>query len=432
MAKYTPSYLDVSGFSRAISDQLIRSAQINLRREQIVDNNIDQYLRMYTGKIRPQDMNKFTEKFNEFANVSKGFMKVNRTGAPGQSITNLSMARDMTKKQMMDFSDKSRAVGEMQKTMSGYKNNVRDTEQYLSVMSDLSSMDVDELEQKYGGIDKIPTRFEFKKEKFNIGGLQSSIKALQATRPKSPVKSTPVLNTDGTEKMEMESYEVSDDKGIKKQVNIPVPLKEIDLSVDPTSVRQIVGTVSMSDFRNKDFFNSYKDDVFKLASSQQDPVMSQQNSELINLAMSKYGKSNPEDLSGEDLYSAFLVKNSDLGKVVVKDYDRLDDMYKMWARQNNISVADARLKALNEQKGRALKNDRIRAINAVMNTFRTSTNLGLWGLDGTGDMLIDLINEVFPGFVTKESLKDALQNKRDIVNEEAEVISNLNYPKQKQ
>lgn len=432
MAKYTPSYLDVSGFNKALSDQLYRNAQINLRREQVADSNIDQYLRMYTGKIRPQDMNKFTEKFNNFSNASKGFMKVNRSGAPGQAITNIAMNRDIAKKDMMEFSDKSRALGEMQKVISGYKNNVRDTEEYLGVMSDLSSMDVDELEQKYGGIDKIPTRFEFKKEKFNIGGLQSSIKALQATRPKSPKKPNPVLNPDGSQKTELDSYEISDDKGIKKQVNLQVPLQEIDLSADPISIRQIVGTVSMSDFRNKDFFNSYKDEVFKLASSQQDPVMSQQNSELINLAMSKYGKSNPEDLSGEDLYSAFLVKNSDLGKIVIKDYDRLDDMYKMWARQNNISVADARLKSLNDQKGRALKNDRIRAINAVMNTFRTSTNLGLWGLDGTGDMLVDLINEVFPGFVTKKSLKDALENKRDIVNEEAEVISNLNYPKQKQ
>ena len=64
MAKYTPSYLDVSGFNRALSDQLYRNAQINLRREQLVDSNIDQYLKMYTGKIRPQYMNSFTEKFN--------------------------------------------------------------------------------------------------------------------------------------------------------------------------------------------------------------------------------------------------------------------------------------------------------------------------------------------------------------------------------
>lgn len=432
MAKYTPSYLDVSGFNRALSDQLYRNAQINLRREQLVDSNIDQYLKMYTGKIRPQDMNSFTEKFNEFANVSKGFMKVNRSGAPGQTITNLSMARDMTKKQMMDFSDKSRKVGEMQKVLSGYKNNVRDTEQYLEVMSDLSSMNVDELEQKYGGIDKIPTTFEFKKEKFNLAGLQNSIKALQSTRPKPPVLWSPVLNADGSQKTEMETYEISDDKGGKKQVTLNVPLKQYNVSVDPNSVRQIVGTVSLSDFRNKDFFNSYKDEVFKLASSQQDPVMSQQNSELINLAMSKYGKNNPEELSGEDLYSAFLVKNSDLGTVIQKDYDRLDDMYKMWAKQNNISLADARLQSLNEQKNRAIKNDRIRAINSVMNTFRTATNLGLWGLDGTGDMLIDLINEVFPGMVDRETLRDAIKNKRVIAEQQAAELGESSYPKQKQ
>ena len=418
MAKYTPSYLDISGFNKALSDQLYRNAQINVRREQMLDADIDQYLRMYTGKIRPQDMNAFTEKFTNFANASKGFMKINRSGAPGNAIANLSMNRDIAKKDMMDFSDKSRILGEMQKTFAGYKNNVRDMEEYSSVMSDLSTMNVNEIENKYGGIDKIPTKFEFKKEKFNLAGLQNSIKALQLTRPKSPKKSNPVLNPDGSEKTELDSYEISDDKGIKKQVNLQVPLREIDLSADPISIRQIVGTVSMSDFRNRDFFNNYKDEVIKSASSQQDPVMSKENAEIINIAMSKYGKNNPEDLNGEDLYSAFLFKNSNLGKVVIKDYDRLEEQYKMWAKQNSISVSDARLKALNEQKNRALKNDRIRAINSVMNTFRTSTNLGLWGLDGTGDMIIDLINDVFPGMVDRKTLDEALKNKKIIAEQQ--------------
>lgn len=432
MAKYTPSYLDVSGFNKALSDQLYRNAQINLRREQMLDADIDQNLRMYTGKIRPQDMNAFTEKFNNFANASKGFMKINRSGAPGNAISNLSMNRDIAKKDMMDFSDKSRVVGEIQKTVAGYKNNARDMEEYTNVMSDLSTMNVNELENKYGSIDKIPTKFEFKKEKFNIAGLQNSIKVLQATRPKNPIKWSPVLNSDGSQKTEIETYEISDDKGIKKQVTLNVPLKQYNVSVDPTSVRQIIGTVSLSDFRNKDFFNNYKDEVIKLASSQQDPVMSKENAEIINIAMSKYGKNNPEDLTGEDLYSAFLVKNSDLGTIIEKDYDKLDDMYKMWARQNNVSVSEERLDALRQQKIKAAYNDKIRGINSVMNAFRTATNTGLWGLDGTGDMLIDLINDVFPGFIKKQTLSDAIKNKRLIAEEEAEQIGASNYPKQKQ
>ena len=420
MAKYTPSYLDISGFNKALSDQLYRNAQINLRREQMLDADIDRNLRMYTGKIRPQDMNSFTEKFNEFANVSKGYMKVNRTGAPGQTITNLSMAKQVAKKQMTDFSDKSRKVGEIQKMLSRYKSNVRNTSLYTKVMSDLSSMSVDELEQEYTSIDNIPTTFEFKREKFDEAKLNASIKARQTQMPKNPVQWIPVLNPDGSQKTEIETFEITDDKGNKKQVTLNVPLKQFNVSVDPISTRYNMEIVSYGDNTgaNKDYFNDYKDRVLNSLTNQQDPVISKINRELVDFAMSKYEKSKIEDLNGEDLYSAYLVKNSDLGTIIQKDYDKLDDMYQMWARQNNVAVSQERLDALKQQKVKAAYNDKMRGINSVMNAFRTATNTGLWGLDGTGDMLIDLINDVFPGFVDKNTLLNAIKNKTVIAEQE--------------
>lgn len=431
MAKYTPSYLDISGFNKALSDQLYRNAQINLRREQMLDADIDQNLRMYTGGIRIQDKNLFTEKFNQFANVSKGYMKVNRSGAPGQTITDMSLARQIAKKEMIELSDESREVASIEKMLAEQKNNVRDTSLYTEVRSDLSTKNIYELKQKWGGIDKIPTRFEWKKEKFDESKLNASIKARQTQMPKSPIQWSPVLNPDGSQKTEIETFEIADDKGNKKQVTLNVPLKQYNVSVDPISTRYNMEIVSYGDNTgaNKDYFNDYKDRVLNSLSNQQDPVISKFNRELVEFAMSKYGKSKIEDLNGEDLYSAYLVKNSDLGTIIQKDYDKLDDMYKMWARQNNVSVSEERLKALKEQRSRASYNDKIRAVNSVMNTFRTATNTGLWGLDGTGDMLIDLINDIFPGFVDKKTLSDAIKNKTIIAEQQMQQRVGQDFPR---
>ena len=65
-----------------------------------------------------------------------------------------------------------------------------------------------------------------------------------------------------------------------------------------------------------------------------------------------------------------------------------------------------------------------------MNTFRTASNLGLWGMDETGDAIVDIINKTFPKLkIKKSSLIDAIKNKRDIADEEAEVIGEENYQK---
>jgi transcriptional regulator of met regulon len=433
MAKYKPSFVDVSGFSKALTDQLIRNAQINVRREQVLDNNMNQFLRMYTGKVRPVDMNKFNDKFMNFSDVGKMYMRANRGAGSRQNLSELSMAYQMAKKDMTDFSDNSRKLGEIQRMLSRVdRNKVRDTQSYNQTIENVNTNDVDEIINTYGSLDKIPLDFAYKPEKFNVAAFQNKINALGKTIAKTPVNWVPVLNPDGSQKTEEEIVSVMDSKGQAKSFKVNVPLKQYNISVNPNQIREIVGIASNSDLTgiDKDFLNNFKDQTLSAASNQQDPNEAMRNSELINYAMSKYGKNNPADLSGEDLYSAFLVKNSDLGTIIQKDYDKLGDNYGLAAKQSGITLTDERLKDIRLQRQSKKKNDDLRALNTVMNTFRTASNLGLWGMDETGDAIVDIINKTFPKLkIKKSSLIDAIKNKRDIADEEAEVIGEENYQK---
>jgi hypothetical protein len=433
MAKYKPSFVDVSGFNKALSEQLIRNAQLNLRREQMLDNDMSQYVRRYTGKVRELDLNKFNDKIMNLTNVGKMYMRANRGLGSSQGLSQLSMEMQAAKKQVTDFSDNSRKLGQIQKVLADYdRNKVRDTPLYNKTLEDITTNDVDSVIDMYGSLDNIPLDFAYKPEKFNVGAFQGKINVLGKTMAKTPVNWVPVLNPDGTQKTEEEIVSVMDDKGQAKTFKVNVPLKQYNINVDPNQIRAIVGIAGNSDLTgaDKDFLNNFRDQTLAAASNQQDANEAMRNTELINYAMSKYNKNNPADLTGEDLYSAFLVKNSDLGTVIQKDYDKLGDNYSLLAKQSGITLTAERLKDIRNQRDRNRVNDELKALNTVMSTFRTASNLGLWGMDETGDAIVDIINKTFPKLkIKKSSLIDAMKNKRDIADEEAEMIGEENYQK---
>lgn len=424
MAKYTPSYLDVSGFNKALTDQITRNAQINLRREQLLDSNIDQYLRSYTGKVRPQDMNKFNDYFNEWSSLKRAEMKLRRTG--GSQLSQISMASNMAKQKLDGFSNNSRILGEMQENLGRMpKTNIKDTNQYQSTMADFAMLNADDMIAKHGGIDKIPQVFEFKPEKFNIASFQSGINSIMKTTPKQPISWVPAVDDKGQQMFEKEEFEISDDKGVPKKFSIDVPMKMYNVSVNPLSVRQAVSLNSEGNYSNKDFLSNYRDRVIQDASNQQDPTRSTEANDLISSAMRLYNISSVDNLKGEDLYAAFLTKNSDLGKVMQKDYDRLGDWYQMAQSMTGLGMTDARKKILANQVNNLKKNDQLRVINTIMNTMNTAEKLGLWGMDDTGDAIIDVINQMAPDLkIEKESAIKAYRNKLKGIKERATEIIN--------
>jgi hypothetical protein len=321
MAKYTPSFVDVSGFNKALNEQVFRNAQLNMRREQLLDNEINQYQKMYTGKLRPIDINKFNDYYSEWSNLSKLEQRARRSGGNHREISQISMAKAMSKQKMDELSNRSRAYGQLQLNLGKLpKNSIGDTEQYQVTMNDFAILDADDMDSKYGGIDKVPQVFKFNAANFKPMQFNSAISSSLKFIPKPAEKWVPAIK-DGKLFTQTKELSVTDDKGKVITAKIDIPQKQLNISADPIANRQAVEQASYDNTANKDFLKFFREDIINSANNQQDPVRADASSKLLNYAMTNYGKSSIENISGEDLYADKITMDGELGVVYEDDYD---------------------------------------------------------------------------------------------------------------
>lgn len=424
MAKYSPSFVDVSGFNKALNEQVFRNAQLNLRREQLLDNEINQYQKMYTGKLRPIDINKFNDYYSEWANLSKLEQKVRRSGANHREISQISMAKEMSKQKMDDLSNRSRAYGQLQLTLGKLpKNNIGDTEQYQTTMNDFAILDADDMDAKYGGIDKVPQIFRFNAAKFKPMQFNSAISSSLKFIPKPADKWTPAIK-DGKPFTQTRELSVTDDKGKVVTAKIDIPQKQLNISADPIANRQAVEQASYDNLANKDYLKYFREDIINSANNQQDPVRADASSKLLNYAMTAYGKSSIENLSGEDLYAAKITMDGDLGVVYEDDYDALGDIYDVFRQRAGVTKDRLSIASMQQGLKNAKKESSLTKINQLISLYQKTSSMGLYD-----DKIIDILNnsakDAGINFTfTKELLKEAAENRVNISNKIIEAITN--------
>lgn len=426
MAKYKPSFVDVSGFNKALNEQLFRNAQLNLRREQLLDNDITQFQRSYTGKISPNDLNKFNNYFQEWANLSKMEQRARKGGAGHKDISQISMAASMAKTKLDNFTDRSIAYNQLRLTLGKLpKNSIGDTEGYQNTMNTFASLDSDELDSKYGGIDKVPQVFAFKEKDFDITKFTNAIKSQLAFIPKPADKWVPAIK-DGKPFMQTKELSVTNDKGKVIKAKVDIPQKQLSLSADPIANRQAVELAAYNNNNttiNKDFLKKYKETIVSDSANQQDAIRSQEASKIINYAMSNYGKSSLEDLTGEDLYAAKITMDGDLGVIYEDDYDALGDMYDVFRQRAGVTKDELSIKNLQQGLKNAKKESALTKMNQIVTLFQKVASLGLYD-----DKIVNLLNksakdaDIDYNF-TSETLKAAAENRLNISDEIIKMIT---------
>lgn len=412
MAKYTPSYLDISGFNKALSDQLYRNAQINLRREQFVENSNNQFLKTYLGKVRDQDRVKFNQYFDDYKLAAKGFMNYNRSGTAGPELSNTAHSKDVAYKNMMTFAENSMKLGETQSNLGKMKSSVRDRDKYWNLMTDLSGLDTDQVIEKYGGLDKIPTDFRFNEKVFNKKGFDSYI-ATQLPKPGSnPEKWKPELNADGSQKYLEETLVMKDKKGKDVNVSYQVPLKRYNHAINPMGIRAAVYNSATADTYARDYLDQVKDDTFAMAQNQ-DANLAGEYRGIIDYTKSLFGLKEDKDVGGEEIYAARLYKLSNLGDIVVPDYDKLDQIASIYKQQTGMELDAERLKAIKESGSSSDNSSNIRALSSALTLLEKSIDLGIFDLDGTGDYLMNTLNDAFKGLNLNRNTTMQLVKKRN-------------------
>jgi hypothetical protein len=423
MAKYTPSFVDVSGFNKALNEQIFRNAQLNLRREQLLDNEINQYQKMYTGKLRPVDINKFNDYYSEWSNLSKLEQRVRRSGANHREISKISMAKEMAKQKMDDLSNRSRAYGQLQLALGKLpKNNIGDTEQYQTTMNDISILDADDLDAKYGGIDKVPQVFRFNAAKFNPVNFNSAIASSLKSKPKPAEKYIPSMK-DGKRFTQTRELSATDAAGNIIRAKLDVPQKQLNINVDPIANREAVEQASYDNLANKDYLKYYREDIINSANNQQDPVRADASSKLLNYAMTAYGKSSIENLTGEDLYAAKITMDGDLGVVYEDDYDALGDIYDVFRQRAGVTKDRLSIESMQQGLKNAKKESAVTKMNQIVTLFQKVASLGLYD-----DKIVNLLNksakdaDIDYNF-TSETLKAAAENRLNISDEIIKMIT---------
>jgi hypothetical protein len=165
MARYTPSFVDVSGLTAGISRGLEMAAQQKKQDDQIAEARVDDFLKTYQpGKLYQMDIPKFTEAYNKYKQSALTFSKINRGGGKAEDLA--------TSKAMMDNS-----LAELNKVYSNSSNRANLAAEYADVAkyamqkgyslpsevsqyaTALTSADLDQLD-----LPKIPSAYTFKIE----------------------------------------------------------------------------------------------------------------------------------------------------------------------------------------------------------------------------------------------------------------------------
>jgi hypothetical protein len=424
MAKYTPSIVDVSGFNKALNEQVFRNAQLNLRREQLLDNDITQFQRSYTGKLGPNDLNKFNDYFSEWTNLSKLEQRARRSGERPEVLSRISMASQMAKKKMDDFTGRSIAYNQLRTNLGKLpKNSIGDTEQYQTNMNALATLDSDELDARYGGVDKVPQVYKFNMANFNPVKFNSAISSSLKFIPKPAEKYIPSMK-DGKRFTQTRELSANDAVGNIISAKLDVPQKQLNITADPIANRQAVEQASYDNTANKDFLKFFREDIINSANNQQDPVRADASSKLLNYAMTNYGKSSIENISGEDLYAAKITMDGDLGVVYEDDYDALGDIYDVFRQRAGVTKDRLSIASMQQGLKNAKKESSLTKINQLVSLYQKTSSMGLYD-----DKIIDILNnsakDAGINFTfTKQLLKEAAENRVNISNKIIEAITN--------
>jgi hypothetical protein len=389
MPKYTPSFVDIGAFNKAFTEQLYRNAQINIRREQIIDKDIDDFRRTYNGKVRDIDRNDFNNNFQEYEKWSKLEQKANRGGYNSRVLSEVSSKRQQAKMAMEDVSNESIALGQLQKSLSTIpKAKILDTDLYQATMNDLATKGISEIKQKYGSIDKIPQIFKFKVDQFDIKDFNNAVKSsLSLISKPDNLKYVPAMK-DGKRMTVKKEIKVKDIKGKEHKSTEDIPLKIMKFTSDPLKNRAAVDLAAKGVTKNLDFLNNYKNETVEKSTNAADAVSQKDASELLSFAMTTYGKP-LEDLTGIDLYAAKVTRDADIGEIYEEDYDALFDDISLIAQklnleQKSINIAESKNAIRNSNK-MVLVNK----LNSLLNLYDKGVGLGMYD-----DVFISELNEI--------------------------------------
>jgi len=372
MAQYQPSYVDVSGFSKAISDAAYKAQQLAMKQDELMNKAIDNQFKMYSGKLRKEDSAKFDSYFSDYSQALKNYQRLNRRGGMSGEIREASEVAAEKKKMMLDFVDRSSKYGQVQLGMGKlYKDGGKliNKSKYNDVYSSLDKYDSDQLDELYGGVDKVPMDFELKKEDINPQQYFSTIR--QYSR----------IGDLANNKIEQKKIDPATNQQVTRSVSIDgvgevqVPIIEVIVGLSPSEARNAVWASSIPGTKFQDAPSLFLKDINDGLQSD-NPQLKQQSQDLLNRAMQTYGIKDPSQVTGVDILAQSILDQSQQ-KIEVEDWRTLKNLESIIKGREAIKMSKAKLAMANKAFNDAKNNASLKQGQALLNFGKTLVESGL-------------------------------------------------------
>ncbi len=370
MAQYQPSYVDVSGFSKAISDAAYKAQQMAMKYDDYMNKSIDNQYKSYSGKLRKQDAAKFDAYFSDYSEAQKQFQRLNRGGRSSSEIRQANEIAQEKKRLMVDFVDRSTKYGQVQVGVGKlYKDGSKllNKSKYNQVYSSLDMYDADELNNMYGAPEKVPTDFEAKKEDIDTKKYFGTIKGFSK------------IGNIANNKIEDYKVDPSTNQRITKSVSIPeigeieVPIKVVRIGMTPQEARNAVWASSKGEF--EDAPAVYLKDINDgFASS--NPVTQKQSKDILARAMATYGIADPTQVTGIDILAQSILDQSQQ-TIEVEDWSTLKTFESILAGRQRLSLSKQKLALAKKAYNDAKSQSSLRQGQSVINFMKSMVESGL-------------------------------------------------------
>lgn len=376
--------LDLAG--KAIADALYREAQLEARRQISFQNEIDKEYRLYNGKVRKQDSAIFDAAFQEYQDVGKMYQALNKRG--GKKIQEVSRQLGEKRRAVLDIVEDSAKWGaqglNLEKARKDSKNFV-DQDRYMDFMNDLYTMNRNELNAKYSGIENAPklSDFEWKPENVKPADLvriNTYVKGRNQITPGNTLKVIPSIDENGVQRERPMTLNFGDE-----QLQVSVPLRKI--SVGPNTLGILNAVSEFGEIPSvKTLYKGVLGKALKDAADPQNP--GQQDVAIKSLdKVSQIFNVTRDQITPEMYYASTYVDPEMNGTIEVEDWDTFN---------KRIGVI---------QKDLAIKGKKVDIAKAV-NDLKESTS----PLDQLNKMLTVLSKVENTGAMNQDDMRTTVKN----------------------
>lgn len=370
MAQYQPSYVDTSGFSKSISDAAYKAQLLAMKQQEAMNRAIDNQFKMYSGKLRKQDSAKFDSYFNEYSNALKTYQRYNRGLGRSSDMMAASELVNEKKQAMLDFIDRSTKLGQVQLGLGKlYKDGGKllNKSKYNEVYNNLDSYDADQLNELYGGIDKIPTDFELKKQDIDTNKYFGTIRSFSKI---GNVSSTAIKQRKidaNTNQQVTRPYPI----GEFGEINVPVV--EVKVGMTPAEARNAVWASSTGEFQDAPdlFLKEVNDGI-----NSDNPSVKQQSIDKMNRVMSTFGIKDPKQVTGVDILAQSILDQSQQ-TIEIEDWSKLKNIEGIIKGRAGLKLSQQRLALARSAFNEAKKNSALKLAGQAGTIVGSYLNSGL-------------------------------------------------------